>query len=172
MNYVETYNEHHRVKGKLGSGSGDPKEKMRFIDKAGLSGSCLDYGCGWGMMAPYFNDYVGVDIAGIAISYAKQENPDKTFYVIRNGELDLGRKFDFAICLSVLTHAEDVDLPRIFSDLSRHTDVALIDLILGEGGDWSCRKRMPDVFPYAYEEIGKNVSKMGIEHTYYKVFLT
>ena len=158
--------------GKHGSGSGNPATKMELINKSGLSGSCLDYGCGWGMMSTSFEDYVGVDISAIAIKLAKEENPDKDFQVVVNGELDLGREFDFAICLSVFTHAEDEQIPKIFNDLKQHTDHAIIDIIHGTGGNWELMRRETSVFgKRLHERLGDTKSKFGVTHTYYKVDL-
>lgn len=172
MDYTKTYDDHHRTSGKLGSGSGKPEVKMALINKSGLSGSCLDYGCGWGMMANEFTDYVGVDISPIAIEYANKENPDKEFRVVVNGKLELGRRFDMAICLSVFTHATDEDIPKIFSDLTKHTDRAVIDIIHGEGGNWELMRRNVDVFGNrTHKKLGDTTSMHGVTHTYYLVYL-
>ena len=163
--YIKAYNDHHRASGLSGSGSGSLLFKLGMISEAGLSGSCLDYGCGWGQLAGSFEDYVGVDISEEAIQLARSSNPNKEFHVL---PVDLDRKFDFGVCLSVLTHS--LEPAEVLADLFKYVPVALVDIIHGEGGNWQLMKRNVDVFDgYKYEKVGFNKSKYGIEHTYYKL---
>jgi 2-polyprenyl-3-methyl-5-hydroxy-6-metoxy-1,4-benzoquinol methylase len=163
--YIKAYNDHHRASGVGGSGSGDLDVKLDLIESAGLSGSCLDYGCGWGQLAQSFEDYVGVDISHEALNLARVINPGKTFKLL---PCSLDRQFDFGVCLSVLTH--DLNPSEVLADLFKYVPVALVDIIHGEGGTWELMRRNVDVFKgYKYTHVGSNTSRYGIEHSYYRI---
>jgi len=163
--YVKAYNDHHRAAGVPGSGSGSLLLKLGLIGEAKLSGSCLDYGCGWGQLAQSFDDYVGVDISSEAINLAKSINPGKDFHLL---PVELDRQFDFGLCLSVLTHS--LSPAEVLADLFKYVPVALVDIIHGEGGDWQLMKRNVDVFDgYEFKYVGCNISRYGIEHSYYRI---
>lgn len=62
----------------------------------------LDAGCGYGRMAKYFDDYVGVDLSPDLLVEAEMANPTKKFLLGDLAKLPFEDKhFDIAFCVSI-----------------------------------------------------------------------
>lgn len=135
--YQQHYSQHYHVYGKSASGVG-LGSKPKLMEDAGYKQgmSLLDYGCGWGALAgwlPKETSYLGVDITPEAIDLAREENPNRTFKVIENGQLKTFPK-DFAVAFSVFTHALKEDVPFCLRDIHhslKKTSIALVDILEG-----------------------------------------
>lgn len=76
------------------------KEIMRVNLKS--KDKILDAGCGYGRLAPFFENYTGVDFSPDFIEWAKREHPDKTFLQADLKALPFkDKEFDWAICISI-----------------------------------------------------------------------
>lgn len=62
----------------------------------------LDAGCGYGRCAPWFDNYVGVDLSPDLLEIAKRNHPWKIFLEEKLEKLPFGDKeFDMAFCISI-----------------------------------------------------------------------
>ena len=62
----------------------------------------LDAGCGYGRMAPYFDNYVGLDFSPDFIDIAKHNYKDKDFMVGNLKDLPFkDNHFDWSFCISM-----------------------------------------------------------------------
>lgn len=135
--YLDHYRNHYLAYGKSASGVG-LGSKPELLEEAGYEHgmSLLDYGCGWGALAgwlPKETSYLGVDITPEAIDLAREENPNRNFKVIENGQLKTFPK-DFAVAFSVFTHALKEDVPLCLKDIHhslKKTGTALVDILEG-----------------------------------------
>lgn len=62
----------------------------------------LDAGCGYGRCAPWFDNYVGVDLSPDLLEIAVKNHPDKTFVIEHLEKLPFSDHwFDMAFCISI-----------------------------------------------------------------------
>lgn len=62
----------------------------------------LDAGCGYGRMAPFFDDYTGVDMSPDLLEIAEKDHPEKLFIEGRLEQLPVeDGEFDMAFCISI-----------------------------------------------------------------------
>ena len=99
-----------------------PYEKNKFIFQY-INTACrtLDYGCGIGVAASNFVNYLGVDIIEYLIETAKKENPDKNFLLLSDLCLSKTLNFDFEqfFTATVLQHNPDDVVKEIFKSVTR-----------------------------------------------------
>lgn len=73
--------------------------------------SLLEYGCGSGRWFPYFSsigvEYLGVDITGEMLKFAKKKYPGGDFRHL--SEFEKGSEFDIVVSITVLQHLSDED---------------------------------------------------------------
>ena len=86
---------------------------VQIIEKYGLKGRVLDFGCAYGFLLkriePYFEQSVGLDISHFAISQAREQAPESSKYknllTVGNEMLPFPKNFfDAIIALEVLEH--------------------------------------------------------------------
>jgi len=180
--YIADYINIYKENGKDGSGAGlvDKAERIRLFgydDKFSL----LDYGCGWGAILSGINpkDYLGVDIVPQAIELARKEFPDRNFEVLEIGKLKTEPK-DFAIALSVFSHALYSDVPDCLNDISSNLKTgggAIIDILEGDKKPtlnihyWNLDKFIEELAQVGLKVLDskKYTSSIGYVHTYLKL---
>jgi len=82
----------------------------------------LEFGCGAGLSSTHFNpkNYVGVDIDGKRVEFAKQINPGYAYQKISGPSLPFEyAAFDWILAIAVFHHISDADTVKILDDLSR-----------------------------------------------------
>lgn len=77
--------------------------KKILFDEIKPTDKVLDAGCGYGRMAVYWDNYVGVDFSYDFIAEAKKINPDKTFITADLKDLHMfkDKEFDVGFCISI-----------------------------------------------------------------------
>ena len=117
------------------------QEKIDFVSPfINPSLKTLDYGCGAGRWAFLFENYLGVDITENLLNIAKEENPTKSFYQLKEPylsanddqtTLDYLSEVEQFFSSTVLQHCDDNLVSKIFETMSifKNTD---IDFVLYE----------------------------------------
>ena len=110
--------------------------------------SIIDFGTGLGTWLKVAEDLGVQDVLGIDGDWV-----DETKLVIKEDqflrrnlheELDLGRKFDLAICLEVAEHLRPDKAERLIDNIVRHSDVVLWSAAIeGQGGQNHTNERHP-----------------------------
>ena len=98
-----------------------PSEKLKFLFQyINTNYKTLDYGCGIGVCACKFINYLGVDIMEDLVKAAKEKNPSKDFAIL--SDLCLPEKIDFDFeqffTATVLQHNPDDVVKDIFKSVS------------------------------------------------------
>lgn len=93
----------------LGWGS-EYSQKIRFqifleIDGYTQGQSVLDFGCGYGDMSVYVDNYVGVDLRQLAITKAREKYPNKSFDCL--GANDIQKKYDWIFASGIFCFQEN-----------------------------------------------------------------
>lgn len=81
----------------------------------------LDLGCGTGDLIKFLNpsEYIGLDINQNFIKIAKKKYPDFRFIVADITKVRLPKeKFDYVIIVNVLHHLKDIQVKKLFSNIS------------------------------------------------------
>jgi len=92
-------------------------------------GRVLDYGCGFGRLAPEFDDYVGVDLTEHRLAECRRQHPDKTFMLTTDLQSDA--VFDTVILDNVLIHVPDDEIEDLLGDVTGFGERVIIAEHLG-----------------------------------------
>lgn len=163
--YVEHYDNHYKLSGLRGAGTGEFMIKLQLWYAQGYKDgmSVLDYGCGWGAMLPGITnkkDYLGVDISPEAIRLAKLEFPGSKFEVSQIGKLKTG-KFDWVAAMSVFTHTPfETTLDSLRDIKQAMKGPALVDFMVGEDNPKDIHVRH-----YGLGEWEKYLKQAGLKGT-------
>lgn len=100
-----------------------------------LTGRVLDIGCGTGRLSQRCTDYIGVDVAGSQVDYARRVYHANAQITETPDDLPEG-PFDRVCVLSVFTHIAREDRQAYLAAIRQRLDgEALIDILPGtEGG--------------------------------------
>lgn len=80
----------------------------------------LEYGCGIGRYASYFEEYVGVDVTERLLEIARDRHPHTRFELLRQPWLDATFDWDFqqVFTATVLQHNDDSMVNRILGSIA------------------------------------------------------
>lgn len=120
INYTHTSNTH-TLEG--------PRMAIPIIFINGMPQSVLDVGCGRGTWLASFREFGVSDIYGVDGVDMDRTSllfpPNQFLLHDLTTKLDLGRKFDTAVCLEVAEHLDEKDADTLIETLTRHTDTVL-----------------------------------------------
>jgi SAM-dependent methyltransferase len=141
-------------------------------------GDVLDVGCGTGRLAPFCQGYLGVDIAGDAVTYCHAQGVHARSI---DGPSDLpAGPFDTICCFSVFTHINRADHVAYLAQFARRAPQLLVDIIPGDGCGtvvlWTARAEMFESdlrhAGYAVQATYDRTSPDGVTHRYYRAELS
>ena len=98
-------------------------EKGLIRSHVGPKEHVLDFGCGTGQYAELFDEkrYVGIDIAGSYLRYARKQYPTKTFLGF-DKNFSVPREslfFDWVLCFAVVHHVPHEGVERFCGEILR-----------------------------------------------------
>lgn len=103
----------------------------------------LDVGCGIGTWASHWPGSVGVDGDYVRRNQLRIPRENFVAHDLRT-PLDLGRRFDLALCLEVGEHLPAKAAPTLVESLCRHSDVVVFSAAVpGQGGEDHINERWP-----------------------------
>lgn len=115
--------------------SGFKTEKAIIRERIPKNASVLDFGCGTGQYSELFESskYVGVDVPGPHLNYAKRQFPKKTFITFSENFIVPSKSnfFDWVTCFAVVHHVPP-DGAKVFREevlrlLKRHGRILIVD---------------------------------------------
>jgi SAM-dependent methyltransferase len=123
--------------------------------------SVLDVGCGRGSWLRVFADAGVPDIFGVDgphISPSDLEIPADRFLAHDlDARLDLGRRFDLAVCLEVGEHLDERVAPTLVASLVAHAPVVLFSAAIpAQGGAGHVNERWPSYWAEHFRTHGYN----------------
>jgi SAM-dependent methyltransferase len=118
-----------------------PYDVLDVVEVVGQSRKVLDFGCAFGWFSPFFDDYIGVDLAPHRIELARRLYPKKRFVHV-TGIADFGNWVcrgsfndrEVILCRSVLMHIPD----DLIAELLTYFAKLAIPLVISEhlGRKW------------------------------------
>ena len=121
--------------------------------------SMLDVGCGRGTWLKAAKDCgiqetVGVD--GVSIPVGELHFAPADFHVRDLTQpLDLGRRFDLALCLEVAEHLEEIHAQQLVANLTRHADTVLFSAACpGQPGQHHVNCQWPMYWQGLFDTLG------------------
>jgi trans-aconitate methyltransferase len=89
----------------------------------------IDFGCGIGRWADLFDDYLGIDITENLLNIARENYPDKHFFLTNTPTLpSVSYKFSQFFTSTVLQHCDDHLVDKIIKSLHalKQSDLAIV----------------------------------------------
>ena len=121
--------------------------------------SIIDFGCGEGMWLKSAYDLGIYDITGVdgfAVASSRLLFPKEKFILCDfNEEIDLGRKYDVALCLEVGEHLSAESAHCLVQSLSRHADLIIFSAACPEQiGQHHVNCQWPSYWQYHFNRCG------------------
>jgi SAM-dependent methyltransferase len=140
-------------------GLNGPKEAFANLIPGYLPTSVLDVGCGTGTwlraaLDAGVNDVVGID--GVQIAPDRLLIPRERFLVRDLTQpVDLGRKFDLAICLEVAEHLDPAHADTLIRTLALHSDCIVFSAAApGQAGQHHVNCQPPSAWQHRFNNLG------------------
>ena len=121
--------------------------------------SAIDYGCGAGWVLYYLKkfytvlDIVGIDPNEHLLIVIDDEVKDSVVLLDLREDIQMGRKYDLAICMEVVEHIAEEYAERIVDNITRHSDVLIFAAAYpGQGGYGHINEQS---FEYWEEKLNK-----------------
>lgn len=97
--------------------------------------SCLDLGCGHGVLGRRFKRYTGVDISDYVIKQNAIKYPELEFYSVDIKEIDVKRYFNIVIALDVLEHFPKNEIDEYLKTIAElNTNMFLFSICCRKSG--------------------------------------
>ncbi len=121
--------------------------------------SVLDVGCGIGTWLKVFEEHGVRDLIGVDGNHVDQKllkiSPDKFRSHDLREHLNLGRKFDLALCLEVVEHLPESSASLVVNTLVDYSDFVLFSAAIpGQGGQHHINEQWLSFWVQQFEKFG------------------